>query len=74
MHYSSLKKTLWEGCGVAQRDMGTDGVSAAGDGPRTPDARGAGSKVTDVSITYKQVTFLKNRVTTVTGKAMETLS
>ena len=41
--------------------MGSDrGVSAAGDGPRTPDTGGAGSKVTDVSITYKRVTFLKN--------------
>ena len=61
MHFSSLKKTLWEECGAAQRDMGTDrGVSAAGDGPRTPDAGGAGSKVTDATITYKRVTFLKN--------------
>lgn len=55
--------------------MGSDrGVSAAGDGPRTPDTGGAGSKVTDVSITYKRVTFLKNRVKTVKGNAMEILS
>ena len=75
MHFSSLKKTLWEECGAAQRDMGTErGVSAAGDGPRTPDDGGAGSKLTEASITYKQVTFLKNRVMTVKGNAMETLS
>lgn len=60
MHFSSLKKTLWEERAVAQRDMGTDGGFCCGDGPRTPDAGGAGSKVTDASITYKRVTFLKN--------------